>query len=55
MEIFRTQEKLDLLAKNLEDIQARYEKIHIPNPNEAMNMAFADYVELGNFILSLCL
>lgn len=51
MGIFRTQEKLDLLAKNLEDIQARYEKIRIPNPNEVMNTAFTDYVELGNLIL----
>lgn len=51
MGIFRTQEKLDLLVKNLEDIQARYEKIRIPNPNEVMNTAFTDYVELGNLIL----
>lgn len=51
MGIFRTQEKLDLLAKNLEDIQVRYEKIRIPNPNEVMNTTFTDYIELGNLIL----
>ncbi len=51
MGIFRTQEKLDLLAKNLEDMQVRYEKIRIPNPNEVMNTTFTDYIELGNLIL----
>lgn len=32
-------------------MQARYEKIRIPNPNEVMNAAFTDYIELGNLIL----
>lgn len=54
MGIFGTQEKLNLLAKNLEDIQERYEKIRIPNSNEVMNTAFTDYVELGNLILLSC-
>nr|WP_317403805.1 8-methylmenaquinol:fumarate reductase flavoprotein subunit [uncultured Helicobacter sp.] len=51
MGIFRTQSKLDLLAKNLDEIQAKYDKLKVPNPNEIMNTAFTDYVELGNLIL----
>lgn len=51
MGIFRTQSKLDLLAKNLEEIESKYKQIRIPNPNEVMNTAFTDYVELGNLIL----
>lgn len=51
MGIFRTQDKLDELAKKLEDIQARYEKIRVPDTNMVMNTAFTDYVELGNLIL----
>ena len=51
MGIFRTGDKLDLLAKNLAGIEAKYQKIRIPNPNEVMNTAFTDYVELGNLIL----
>lgn len=49
--IFRTQSKLDKLAKNLESIEARYNKIRIQNKSEIMNTAFTDYVELGNLIL----
>lgn len=51
MGIFRTQEKLDKLAKNLEDIESRYNKLSVPNPSEIMNTAFTEYVELGNLIL----
>lgn len=51
MGIFRTQDKLDALAKNLDDIQARYDELRVSNPNEIMNTAFTDYVELGNLIL----
>ena len=51
MGIFRTQSKLDKLAKNLESIEARYNKIRIQNKSEIMNTAFTDYVELGNLIL----
>ncbi|QKF93065.1 8-methylmenaquinol:fumarate reductase flavoprotein subunit [Campylobacter sp. CCUG 57310] len=51
MGIFRTQEKLDLLAKKLEDIQARYDKLNVADSNPIMNTAFTDYVELGNLIL----
>ena len=51
MGIFRTQEKLDALEKALEDIQARYDKLSVPNANPVMNTAFTDYVELGNLIL----
>ena len=51
MGIFRTQSKLDLLAKNLDEIEAKYKQIRVPNPNEVMNTAFTDYVELGNLIL----
>lgn len=51
MGIFRTGAKLDLLAKNLADIEAKYKQIRVPNPNEVMNTAFTDYVELGNLIL----
>ncbi|MGG7091782.1 8-methylmenaquinol:fumarate reductase flavoprotein subunit [Campylobacter sp. 1BO] len=51
MGIFRTQEKLDELAKNLDEIQAKYEKIRVPDTNSVMNTAFTDYVELGNLIL----
>ena len=51
MGIFRTGDKLDLLAKNLQEIEAKYQKIRVPNPNEVMNTAFTDYVELGNLIL----
>lgn len=49
--IFRTGKKLDLLAENLAQIQAKYEKLRVPNPNLVMNTAFTDYVELGNLIL----
>ena len=51
MGIFRTQDKLDVLEKALEDIQARYDKLSVPNVNPVMNTAFTDYVELGNLIL----
>lgn len=51
MGIFRTQSKLDLLSKNLESIESKYNKIRVPNANEVMNTAFTDYVELGNLIL----
>lgn len=51
MGIFRTQGKLDALEKALEDIQARYDKLSVPNANPVMNTAFTDYVELGNLIL----
>lgn len=51
MGIFRTQDRLDKLAKNLEDIEARYQQIRIANSNKVMNTAFTDYVELGNLIL----
>ncbi|MGP1485036.1 MAG: 8-methylmenaquinol:fumarate reductase flavoprotein subunit [Campylobacter sp.] len=51
MGIFRTQEKLDKLARNLDDIQARYDELKVPNSNKIMNTAFTDYVELGNLIL----
>lgn len=51
MGIFRTQDKLDKLAKNLESIEARYNKIRIQNKSEIYNTAFTDYVELGNLIL----
>ena len=51
MGIFRTQARLDLLAKNLQEIQAKYEHLKVPNPSEVMNTAFTDYVELGNLIL----
>ncbi|KEA46520.1 succinate dehydrogenase [Campylobacter mucosalis] len=51
MGIFRTQDKLDLLAKNLEEIQAKYDQLKVPNSNPIMNTAFTDYVELGNLIL----
>ena len=51
MGIFRTQDKLDVLEKALEDIQARYDKLSVPNANPVMNTAFTDYVELGNLIL----
>lgn len=51
MGIFRTQQKLDALSSALDDIQARYEKIRIPDNNPVMNTAFTDYVELGNLIL----
>lgn len=51
MGIFRTQDKLDALEKALEDIQARYDKLSVPNANPVMNTAFTDYVELGNLIL----
>ena len=51
MGIFRTQDKLDALEKVLEDIQARYDKLSVPNANPVMNTAFTDYVELGNLIL----
>lgn len=51
MGIFRTQSKLDKLAKNLESIEERYNKIRIQNKSEVMNTAFTDYVELGNLIL----
>ncbi|MBR8464619.1 FAD-binding protein [Campylobacter sp. faydin G-24] len=51
MGIFRTQEQLDTLSKNLEDIEARYNQIRIPDTNSVMNTAFTDYVELGNLIL----
>ncbi len=51
MGIFRTQSKLDKLANTLESIEERYKKLKVPNPNEVMNTAFTDYVELGNLIL----
>ena len=51
MGIFRTKSKLDLLSKNLESIESKYNKIRVPNANEVMNTAFTDYVELGNLIL----
>ncbi|MDO5045721.1 8-methylmenaquinol:fumarate reductase flavoprotein subunit [Campylobacter sp.] len=49
--IFRTQEKLEKLSKALDEIEERYEKLRVPNPNPIMNTAFTDYVELGNLIL----
>ena len=51
MGIFRTGEKLDLLAKNLEDIQTRYDKLKVPNENPVYNTSLTDYYELGNLIL----
>lgn len=51
MGIFRTGEKLEKLAKALDDIQARYNELKIPDPSLVMNTAFTDYVELGNLIL----
>ena len=51
MGIFRTGEKLDALAKSLDDIQARYDALTIPDSNPVCNTAFTDYVELGNLIL----
>ncbi|MCD8212487.1 MAG: FAD-binding protein [Campylobacter sp.] len=51
MGIFRTQEKLDALAASLDDIEARYNKLRVPDSNMVMNTAFTDYVELGNLIL----
>lgn len=49
--IFRTGEKLDLLEQNLKQIEAKYNKLKIPNSNPIMNTAFTDYIELGNLIL----
>ena len=51
MGIFRTKEKLDLLATQLDEIWAKYNKLRIPNKSEIMNTAFTEYVELGNLIL----
>ncbi|WP_169784759.1 8-methylmenaquinol:fumarate reductase flavoprotein subunit [Campylobacter curvus] len=51
MGIFRTQAQLDALSAALEDIEARYKNIRIPDNNSVMNTAFTDYVELGNLIL----
>ncbi|CAD7288333.1 8-methylmenaquinol:fumarate reductase flavoprotein subunit [Campylobacter majalis] len=51
MGIFRTGDKLQALLKALDDIEARYNKIRIPDTNSVMNTAFTDYVELGNMIL----
>ena len=51
MGIFRTGEKLDLLSKNLEEIQAKYDALKVPNANPIMNTLFTDYYELGNLIL----
>lgn len=51
MGIFRTQAQLDALSAALEDIEARYKNIRIPDNSSVMNTAFTDYVELGNLIL----
>lgn len=51
MGIFRTQAQLDALSAALEDIEARYKNIRIPDNNSVMNTAFTDYVELSNLIL----
>lgn len=51
MGIFRTQSKLDALAKSLESIEERYQSLTVPNSNPIMNTAFSDYFELGNLIL----
>ncbi|CAM2920076.1 succinate dehydrogenase flavoprotein subunit [Campylobacter hyointestinalis] len=51
MGIFRTQKQLDALAVALDDIEERYNKLYVPNPNLVMNTAFTDYYELGNLIL----
>nr|WP_314179730.1 8-methylmenaquinol:fumarate reductase flavoprotein subunit [uncultured Campylobacter sp.] len=51
MGIFRTKEKLEALQIKLEEIQARYDALKIPNPNPIYNTAITDYLELGNLIL----
>ncbi|WP_333805008.1 8-methylmenaquinol:fumarate reductase flavoprotein subunit [Sulfurospirillum sp.] len=51
MGIFRTQSKLTSLGGSLEELQARYNALRIPNPNPVYNTAFTEYVELGNLLL----
>ena len=51
MGIFRTQSKLTSLSSGLEELQARYKTLHIPNANPIYNTAFTEYVELGNLLL----
>lgn len=51
MGIFRTQAKLTSLSSGLEELQACYKTLRIPNPNPVYNTAFTEYVELGNLLL----
>ena len=51
MGIYRTQSKLTTLASGLEELQARYKALRIPNANPVYNTAFTEYVELGNLLL----
>lgn len=51
MGIFRTGEKLEAHTKKLDEIQAKYDAMKIPNPNMTYNTALVDYLEFGNLIL----
>lgn len=51
MGIFRTGEKLAQLATDLNDLQARYDTLRVPNTGKVYNSVFTEYVELGNMLL----
>ncbi|MBE3609894.1 8-methylmenaquinol:fumarate reductase flavoprotein subunit [Campylobacter californiensis] len=51
MGIYRTGDKLEAHAKSLEEFQAKYDALKIPNPNMTYNTALIDYLEFGNLIM----
>jgi succinate dehydrogenase / fumarate reductase, flavoprotein subunit len=51
MGIFRTGDKLATLTSDLNALQARYDKMRVPNTGKVYNTVFTEYVELGNMLL----
>lgn len=51
MGIYRTGDKLENLYMKIDELQKRYDALHIQNTNPVYNTAITDYIEVGNLLL----